>query len=482
MAQPSSPNLLPDGLSEKSAVSLLRHLEWQQGVFSLVFLFADVGPASALLDWVNLRLRLSEGAALQPLDPPATFAEQPEDWLDALLLELPTRSQTAGGLMLMLHRHGGDSLWNAARGRFMMRINERRYLLERDVRCPLLLVLPVAYKEEARRLAPDLWHVRAMSDEVRLAGATAAMGALADMVPAATVLVGNMPGAREADAALEAWRQALAASEADVGKVFMPLASQAIEKLLGAGRLADAMSVARQALGITRQRVEQQPEDAALLRDLSVSLEHFGAVSRAQGDWSGAEAVYRESLSLSRQLVERLGGTPESLRDLSVSLDNVGAVSQAQGDWSGAEAVYRESLSLSRQLVERLGGTPESLRDLSVSLDNVGVVSQKQGDWSGAEAVYRESLSLRRQLVERLGGTPKSLADVVVSLVRLSEVAKAEADTLIREARQIVAQLCERCPQVEKYAKWQEVLSESLANLHASEASTPENSAHSLGQ
>ena len=77
-----------------------------------------------------------------------------------------------GAVWLELHHEPGDRTMGDSRLRFLGRLNERRYLLERDLEHPLVLVLPVDSRVQARMIAPDLWHVRALSEQLA-AGAVA---------------------------------------------------------------------------------------------------------------------------------------------------------------------------------------------------------------------------------------------------------------------------------------------------------------------
>ncbi|MBL8297434.1 MAG: hypothetical protein JNN30_03705 [Rhodanobacteraceae bacterium] len=308
MSQPPT-DLLPDGIPEEVAVGLLRHLEWQADSFSITFLFADIGPAIALVDWLNRRLAL-EGQTLRLDQAPAGFVETPEAWLDQLLERWAEQAAQPGSLWALLHAQPADRRWSAARRRFLARFNERRFLLEQRVRRPAVIVLPADARDDAQRMAPDLWHVRAASH--RLAsprrGIPVAAAASEQAISAAPPGRGlAYPGAA-AD-----WERSTATGDGKAA--FLPLAGRAIDELLTSGRLAEAASVAAQALRIARDRTTP----LAAGRELSISLDNVGQVARAQGDWSSAERAYRESLEISRQLVERLGGTPESLDDLAFS-------------------------------------------------------------------------------------------------------------------------------------------------------------------
>jgi tetratricopeptide (TPR) repeat protein len=476
--------LLPEGVSEPAALALLRHLEWQSERFSLIFLFADVGPALGCLQWVKARL---VGDSVRQRQAPDSLVNAPQAWLDSLLLEMQDGAFDRGSTWLFVNRHSSDSLWNGARRRLLARLNERRFLLERDWHGCLICLLPPAFREEAQRMAPDLWHVRSFSltlaapqsDTPASGSGAVAQGRGAIAAGAEGVAI---RGANQAATNLGTgvayefeWKRALEQAGQEDRRYVLLLAGPAIDSLLSKGRPADAKAVALQAVSIARKVDEpagtesaQSADSAHSQRELSRVLDLLGRVARAQGDWPAAESAYRESLEISRQLVQRLGGTPEALRDVSVSLDNVGQVARAQGDWPAAESAYRESLEIRRQLVQRLGGTPEALRDVSVSLNNVGQVARAQGDWPAAESAYRESLEMRRQLVQRLGGTPEALNDVAISLANVAHSPGPDQNAFKAEARAIWEQLIVLAPKVADYR-------DNLARLVASDNSAPNN-------
>ncbi len=275
----AAPELTPEGVSEAVAVALLRHLEWQTDSFSVVFLLADVGPSMALVDWLRRRLDV-QGAPLA-------------------------------------QRHPNDRQWTRARQRFMGRVNERRFLFESQFPRPLVLALPLSFKDAARRLAPDLWHVRAFS---QVLAAPVVRQGWTDAAQATAV--GSLPvaAAGQGSDAFDEWQRMFANIEH--GRLFLPSARPAVTQLLALGRAADAREVAAQAVAEARRRaaISEELRPPSVLRELSTTLDLLGQVAQAKGDWAQASAAYRESLDISRQRVERLGGTPEALDDLAVTL------------------------------------------------------------------------------------------------------------------------------------------------------------------
>ena len=343
------PALALDAPTERVAVNLLRHPEWQYDGFSLVFLFADVGPSLQLADWLDQRLAM-QGRPLHRHEAKDSFVRHPEAAVDLLVNRLADLSAQPGGVWFAIQRHPGDVQWNRARTLFLARLNERRFLLERDLKRPLVLVLPAHFRAETRAMAPDIWHKRDLSEELRWLPDTAPTSVQVSREPLATLAVedGCLPAFAE-------WQRMASASAAE--QAFLPTAWKASNELLAVGRPGDAEHVARSALSLARRRA-QAKADGSSERDLSVSLNHLGRVAQAQGDWTQAEAVYRESLALRRQLVERLGGTPESLDDLAVSLLNVAAIPP------GDSAARAEAVAIYRRLRTRFPDTARYVQRL----------------------------------------------------------------------------------------------------------------------
>ncbi len=432
-----------DAPTERVALNLLRFLEWSQHGFSLIFLFASPRADVAMANWLDERLQLS-AAKLQRVNAGQLGRSGGDVLVDAVIGQIDQWNAQDGAVWLQINEQAWSPVETAVRAGLLGRLNERRYLLERDLKRPLVLVFPPDARPDVRALAPDLWHVRALSEELVEPSQLPIDRAGDSFGPAVRAQPLEPQPRDEGDSTApqqpyDDWLRAVQRAASPL-QVSLPLGWMAADALRRDGRLAEAIKVAQQALDLARARLADSEEASdpsrtdGAQRDRSISLDNLGQVAQDQGDWQAAEAAYRESLQIRRALLKRLGDTPEAQRDLSVSLDNLGRVSRAQGDWQAAEAAYRESLAIRRALLKRLGDTPEAQRDLSVSLNNLGQVAQAQGDWLAAEAAYRESLSISRALLERLGDTPEAQRDLSVSLNYLGRVAQAQGDWQAAEA------------------------------------------------
>ena len=422
--------------AERTNMTLLRHLQWQPDGFSLVFVFADVGTARELRRWLDERLTLDR-RELQVHEATREFFAVPADAIERIMAIATEANPDRGAVWLELQRDPVDADANDVRRQILGRLNERRFVLERDVRVPLVITLPTGFRTEVARIAPDIWHIRALG----LTPDRSVPDTTRDERPAAppdetarhdrSPRGGSMHDKDEHDgagyrAALADWQRVIDRSEE--GEAYLPTAFAAIRGLVAAGELDEAERVASRALAIARRRTEHGDENASALRDLSVALDEFGDLVRARGDLDAAEHAFAESLALARGLIERGGETPAALRDLSVSLDNTGDLARARGDLDAAERAFAESLALHRRLIERGGETPAALRDFSVSLNNIGDLARARGDLDAAERAFAESLALRRRLIERGGETLGALRDLSVSLGRTGNLARARGD------------------------------------------------------
>jgi tetratricopeptide (TPR) repeat protein len=469
------------------------HLEWAQG-FTLVVLFTrHPAPVDAL------RTRLREVLSLNTI--PLRFFELKEPDQAGELLQAVLSSRPLNGkrppLWLEMWKKTGAAEEQSAQKRavweVLSRLNERRFLLERDVACPLVLVLPAELRQDIPAMTPDLWSVRAVTADLPTPEVRSAVIQIYDIGPPETTINVSMedpkskiqgfainnPSAAEQewlrlwaatpdkqrlnpDAAFPAITSALEREDHTAAREFLNQAMQVINQRgdtpaamrqrgtahaylgdleLAASHLEEARTAYTESLDLRRQLREASGETPQALRDLSVSLDNIGNVEQALNRFEEARAAYVESLELCRRLREATGDTPEALRDLSVSLSKIGDVEEALNRFEGARAAYAESLGLHRRLREATGDTPQALRDLSVSLSKIGDFEQALNRFEEARAAYAESLELCRRLREASGDTPQALRDLSISLDKIGNV--EEALNRFEEARAAFAESLE---------------------------------------
>ncbi|PKD39123.1 hypothetical protein CWO84_15450, partial [Methylomonas sp. Kb3] len=360
------------------------HLEWARG-FTLAVLFSR-HPAPIQV----LKQRLQDLLSINTLPLRYFVLQQPEELDTTLAAILAARPLGDKRPPLWLElRLDGDSQRRAV-WQLLARLNERRFLLERDVACPLILLLPAEFRLDVPSMLPDLWSIRSFTADLPTP-VPIVPASRAENVPAPASLAASC----ELSAAELEW-QRLWEHTTDKQRLSADAAFAALDAAIERTDYAAAGQVVEQMSPVLR-RLANKPDASDAVRNFSIILDYTGDIDQALGRLEAARAAYAESLGFCRQLREALGDSPQALRDLSVSLDKIGDVDNALGLLEAARAAYAESLDLRRQLREALGDSPQALRDLSVSLDKIGDVDNALGLLEAARAAYAESLSLRRQ-------------------------------------------------------------------------------------
>ena len=294
------------------------HLEWASG-FSLVFLFADQPATVAALrqlygDSLHLRaLRLRE---LKPSNS-AQLAGLAEEMLKTRI--------GYGPLWVELWQGGEEADWDRQRIRFLHRLNENRSALERNIRQPVVIVLPVAERLAVSVHAPDLWAVRSFTKQLP----TLAPARPDTILPSASESKSVMALASEPSPAEQEWTRLLKLNQNTEGLNLWD-GFAAFNAALERGSLEAARYVANETLAMARQRIKPKvglfsrwlksndvTADPQALRDLSVSLNNVGQVEADLGNLEPARAAYRESLVLRRQLRQAFPDHAQLVRDLA---------------------------------------------------------------------------------------------------------------------------------------------------------------------
>lgn len=307
----------PDGI-EDTWRQLRLHLEWAQG-FSLILLFArHPQPVAVLRQRVedSLRLRTRRLLAIVPRSPEeaALLAET--------ILALPP-GPAAGPVWGEVWQHAAEAPWQQARQQLLHRLNERRFLLERDLRRPLVLVLPESERGRVYLDAPDLWVIRSFTAE----------------------LPSPPPEVPRARSGVE---REVTGGEAAGGPM------QASEREWA--RLWEATA--------DRSRLDPRDGFAAF------------AAANERGDFAAARVVALQTLDLARSQAASVSDAPNS-RGLAIALDNVGEIEAELGDLEAARAAYGESLELRRRLHEAFPNHPQFAKDLARAETRWAVLSAR---------------------------------------------------------------------------------------------------------
>jgi len=199
-------------------------------------------------------------------------------------------------------------------------------------------------------------------------------------------------------------------------------------------RLMDTMGQVFQSLGLFNQSLPLLKSALETRRnvlgnknlDVASSLQNYGYLLIAKGDYVAAEPPLQESLTIRREL---LGSNhPE----VATSLATLGEVNYDKGDLAKAEEFYRASLAIRQKA---FGGTH---LEVANSLNDLAITLKAKGDYEEAESMYRESLEIRRKnLGEDHPAIAQSLNNLGMFLYQMYLNKKndgTEAERLLRQA------------------------------------------------
>ena len=490
----------PDWFDADEAQQLLRHLEWQPEGFSLLFVFADALPAQWLADWLNAALRPA-GLTLQQPTCAQPLADAPDAVVDALMAELGALAQAPGAVWLPLHHHPQHADWDAARQRLLARLNERRFLLERDLPRPLLLVLPANFRPITREIAPDIWHIRVLSQQWRTPALSAAQHWCWEKLPAGFPISRDrqpwMGRAEDADALLHEWKR----SQKNEGNVaLIETAWQACAALIAAGRLSEAETILAPTLKAVLHNLKIPPK---LDQDRSFALVHaffqFISLATESERWGEVAGVYGLLLGFYKGSVESVGdessiylsamglynlgvvnhqlGKPDSaakkyLLGLALAkeiyssdvlwvkccvqsniLYGQAKIATSSGDYPSALSTYQAALAHYEQAITITpSAAPALQRDLA--LIQVGLADAHMGlqDWPAAEQALAKSVAIFRQLAAAPRAPRHAREDLAIALARQALLPPGDLAPL-QEAERILLQLCAEFVEVSAYPR-----------------------------
>jgi len=160
-------------------------------------------------------------------------------------------------------------------------------------------------------------------------------------------------------------------------------------------RLMDTMGQVFQSLGLFDQALPLLKSALEIRRntqgdrslDVASSLQSYGYLLIAKGDYAAAEPLLQEALAVRRRLL----GNGHA--DVASSLASLGELNYMKGNFERAEKFFRESLDLRRRTFGR-----EHI-EISNILNDLAMTLKAKGDYGEAEPMYRESLAMRQKLL-----------------------------------------------------------------------------------
>jgi tetratricopeptide (TPR) repeat protein len=401
---------------EQAWQTLRVHTEWTDG-FWIAWLFTGHAPMARELE-ARMEALLHERAQRQVVLRPVT-PEEARNLLEPILSE-NTRDAHCVWVEI-LHSDGLDpgretnpGPWTEAWDWLMMRANERRTALERHLPGGLVFVGPPAFKDRARRAAPDLWSIRALVLEPAPPPMQPGPGML-DTLPAPSSPAPSSLQPEELAPDVElALDQAAQMRARGLPRDETRALIRAARGLLARREIAEALRRTHEAVDAVKELDPEHPDTAQVLNDLATLLQDQGALAEAH-------PLYKRALAI----CEKQPG-PEH-PDTATCLNNLASLLQDQGVLAEARPLYERALAIYEK---QLG--PEHPHT-ATSLNNLAGLLRDQGALAEARPLLERALAIReKQLGPEHPGTAKSLNNLATLLE--DQGALAEARSLFERA------------------------------------------------
>ena len=180
-----------------------------------------------------------------------------------------------------------------------------------------------------------------------------------------------------------------------------------VVRLYQAGKYADAILIARQALQLVEQKFGPDHPN------VGTTLNNLALLYHAQGRYAEAKPLYKRTIII----VEKALGPDHP--NVGAMLNNLAGLYESQGRYEEAEPLHKRSLSIR----EKALGPDHP--DVGQSLNNLASVYHAQGRYEEAEPLYKRSLSIRKKALgpdhSDVGQSLNNLALLYGSLGRHAE-------------------------------------------------------------
>ena len=373
---------------------LAPHVEWPEG-FALVLLFAGhSAPVERLAERLERSLE-RRARSLRRLEPTTS-----ED-VERLVVDVVAKpSADCGALWVALWSGGGDRSWDDAVRNLLQRLNERRYLLEREVAAPVVLVLSPVVQPTLHAVAPDLWTIRSFAGRVPDPPAVSRSVLRGGAAPYTVI--------RSPPAAVEREWSRMLASQTGRGQLMAADGLRASRSALDRGDLDAARQMALEGLTLAVRGNQEDPAQMELLgvddawaqiaaldfearRESSEALALIGEVELRADHIDSAIKLFERVVLLREGLETETSGarSVNARRVLASALSTLAVARIEAADLPGARRALYQVIEILEGLIQRTPDEPELRRELSTSFRWLANLELKEGERDAARDTFR---------------------------------------------------------------------------------------------
>lgn len=223
------------------------------------------------------------------------------------------------------------------------------------------------------------------------------------------------------------------------------------EVRLAQGSLPQASQAFEEALQLSLQLVNRNPQDEKRLFGLGTAHFWVGFAFWRQDNLNGAQEQFQAYRQVAEQLVKLDPSSSDWQLELGYAHSNLGSVLEAQGNLKAALEQFQLCLEVEERLSRQSPDDPDLKLDLAKSHNAVANVLEKQGNLSEAMRHFLKDLEIKRELVSRDPENAVWQDDLSRSLNLVGNLYVATGDNsraleLYQEAVQILERLAGRDP------------------------------------
>jgi serine/threonine protein kinase/tetratricopeptide (TPR) repeat protein len=160
-------------------------------------------------------------------------------------------------------------------------------------------------------------------------------------------------------------------------------------------RPEQAAPMAVEAIALQQKAAALSPPDDALLAEMALSHNNYGAIRSNLKEHREAAAEYRRAIDLQRTLVEHSPMLGQRRRELAVSLNNLGMVEAELNELDRAEASFRLALAQQEELSDAAARELEMQSCFGGIHNNLGMVLERASRLP--EAIEQFELAVKQQ-------------------------------------------------------------------------------------
>jgi Flp pilus assembly protein TadD len=201
-----------------------------------------------------------------------------------------------------------------------------------------------------------------------------------------------------------------------------------VDKVLGYRTVSAARTLLNTCSLCLQKLATNDPNNAQLQRNLSISFNKLGDVAQQSGDLNAALGYFTQALNTAQKLATNDSTNAELQRDLSVSFNKLGDVAQQSGDLNAALGYFTQALNTAQKLATTDPTNAELQRDLSVSFERLGDVARQSGDLNAALGYFTQTLNIAQKIATTDPTNAQLQRDLSISFNKLGDVAQQSGD------------------------------------------------------